>query len=185
MPIPVDINDEFGFTPKPGSSGFLKLADGETVTLRIVSETYYRQNLTIDDDLVKRGDYTDEQWAKMAEDPDIKKSDRFIWGVWVRRSDKDPAKNDLALIFECGPSIYNAVKTLAVDPDYGDPRAYDIKITRKGKLLETKYSVIPGKNTDDINNDEGNAVLDLDIPQKVKGARPLADVVKELSDASA
>lgn len=181
----VPLENEFGYTPKSGSGDFLKLADGETVTLRIVSETYYRENLSIDGDLVKRGDYTDEQWKKMGDDPDVKKSDRFIWGVWVRKSDKDPQKTDKAFVFEVGASIYNAVKALAADSDYGDPRKYDIKITRTGQLLETKYSVIPGKNTDDVSNDEGNAVLELDIERKVKGARPLADVVKEMADASA
>lgn len=182
----VPLANEFGYTPKSGSGDFLKLGDGETVTLRIVSETYYRENLTIDGELVKRGDYTDEQWAKMAQDPDIKKSDRFIWGVWVRKSDKDPTKTDKAMVFEVSPSIYNAVKALAADSDYGDPRKYDIKVTRRGlSFNDTKYTVIPGKNTDEISNDEGNAVLELEIERKVKGARPLADIVEEMANATA
>lgn len=39
-------------------------------------------------------------------------------------------------------SVKDAIKKLCRDSDYGDPRGYDIKITRTGQNLETEYTVI-------------------------------------------
>jgi hypothetical protein len=33
------------------------------------------------------------------------------------------------------------------NPDWGDPREYDITITRKGSDLDTEHTVLPGKQT--------------------------------------
>lgn len=39
-------------------------------------------------------------------------------------------------------SVMTAIDQLSNDPDFGDPTGYDIKITKKGKGMETKYTVI-------------------------------------------
>lgn len=43
-------------------------------------------------------------------------------------------------------SIQKTIKELAQDEDWGDPRQYDIAITRQGEGLETEYSVVPKPN---------------------------------------
>ena len=40
-------------------------------------------------------------------------------------------------------NIQNAIVEYAQSEDYGDPREYDITITRKGEGLETQYTVMP------------------------------------------
>lgn len=40
-------------------------------------------------------------------------------------------------------SIQNALIDLIQNEDWGDPRQYTIKITRKGEKLDTEYSVVP------------------------------------------
>ena len=40
-------------------------------------------------------------------------------------------------------TIQSAINNLVSDEDWGDPKAYDIKITRTGDKLETEYSVSP------------------------------------------
>ena len=40
-------------------------------------------------------------------------------------------------------SIQSAIKNLVEDSDWGKPFEYDIKITREGESLETKYTVNP------------------------------------------
>ena len=40
-------------------------------------------------------------------------------------------------------TIQEAIMNLINDPDWGDPREYDLKITRTGESLETKYTVSP------------------------------------------
>ena len=163
---------EWDYEPKGGSSDYLKLEDGKTVTIRIVSETYYKRLVTDKQgSIIDTRDFTEDMFDQ-AEGKGFAVRDRFVWGVWSR--DEQAAK-----VFECGASIYSQLKTLAQDPDWGDPRGYDIKITRTGTGLDTKYAVMPGKNSDPISDEEGNAVLELDIEKMVKGARYLKDVVAE------
>lgn len=45
-------------------------------------------------------------------------------------------------------SIQDAVLALAHDEDWGDPQEYDIKITRTGEWLDTKYSVSPSPKSE-------------------------------------
>lgn len=40
-------------------------------------------------------------------------------------------------------SIKKAIFNLWKDADFWDPKGYDLKITREGKWLETKYQVVP------------------------------------------
>jgi hypothetical protein len=40
-------------------------------------------------------------------------------------------------------TIQEAIMNLINDADWGDPREYDLKITRTGDALETKYTVSP------------------------------------------
>lgn len=163
---------EWEYESKGGAEDFLKIKSGETVTIRIITETFYRQQVTKDGTLVDTREFKPEQWEEVRVSGEFTLKDRFLWGVWSRDDTR-------AYILEVGASIYNQVKDLAIDPEYGDPRSYDIKIKRTGEGLETKYSVLPGKNNTEITDEEGNAALDLNLENRVKGARPLTEIVNE------
>jgi hypothetical protein len=45
--------------------------------------------------------------------------------------------------FEFGISIAKALAALAKDEEWGNPAEYDVKITRKGSGMDTKYTVVP------------------------------------------
>jgi hypothetical protein len=40
-------------------------------------------------------------------------------------------------------SVQDGIRSLTQDDDWGDPYGYDIKVTKKGKGLDTEYSVNP------------------------------------------
>jgi hypothetical protein len=44
-------------------------------------------------------------------------------------------------------SIQGPIQDLASNEDWGDPREYDITVTKSGQLLETEYSVVPSPKT--------------------------------------
>jgi hypothetical protein len=44
-------------------------------------------------------------------------------------------------------SIQGPIQDLAANEDWGDPREYDITVSKSGKLLDTEYSVIPSPKT--------------------------------------
>lgn len=47
-------------------------------------------------------------------------------------------------VYRFGWAIYNQIKELVKDVDYGDPKDYDIAITRTGSTKnDTRYNVIP------------------------------------------
>lgn len=45
-------------------------------------------------------------------------------------------------------TIISALEKLSKDSDWGHPKHYDIKVTRKGSGMDTEYSLIPGARTE-------------------------------------
>lgn len=75
-------------------------------------------------------------------------------------------------VLEGGPTIFNAIKQYAMDPDYGDPTQYDLKIKKEGTGRETKYTVLAAPQKKPLNAAEQEAVAN---------AKSLADVNKTKS----
>lgn len=63
-------------------------------------------------------------------------SEKYAWKVW---NDTDK----VAQVMQMGVKFYREIRKLAKDEDYGDPREYNLKITRTGEKLETKYDTTP------------------------------------------
>lgn len=160
---------EFDLNLGGGNSDFLSIPPDGSVTVRIVTETYYRQVFWVDNKT--QSGLTDSEKQSLI-NKGIKPSNKVIWGV-IDRSDGS------ARIFETGVSVFNQVKALHQSEDWGDIRGYDIRITREGSGKESKYSVVPTKNSEKISDDEANMVLELDIPKICKGARKASEVAAE------
>lgn len=66
---------------------------------------------------------------------------RFFFNVIDRKQQKETGKVEVKLL-EVGKMVYEGIRELALDDEYGDPTQYNIKITRKGEgKNDTKYSV--------------------------------------------
>jgi len=61
-------------------------------------------------------------------------------------------------IVEVGKSVVNQIKTLAQDSEYGDPRNYDIRITKTGSGRDTRYTVIGSPTKSHLTDEEKAAV---------------------------
>jgi len=72
-------------------------------------------------------------------------------------------------VLEGGPTIFNAIKQFAMDPDYGDPTQYDLKIKKEGTGRETKYTVIAAPKKNPLTEQEKEAAAN---------AKPLSEVNK-------
>lgn len=75
-------------------------------------------------------------------------------------------------ILEGGSSIFRQIKDYAMDPDYGDPTKYDVKIKKEGSGRETKYSIMASPNKGSITQEEA-ALLE--------GAKSLSELNKPKS----
>lgn len=142
------------YTSGSGDSLFTDLQPDSTVRLRIMSDAYW--NLS---------EYKDQDTGEVTH------SDKYAWVVWNYDTQK-------AEILNKGISIFNQVADLAADEDWGDPQDYDIKITRTGKGLDTRYAVVPGKQsaaTDAMDK----AASEIDITKILKGAQPIGERLLE------
>lgn len=136
----------------PSEGGmFLKFEDGEINHLRLGSEPY-----------IFTSSFTD----KVTGETTI--STKYAWKAWNYG-------NSLAQVIQLPVSGFRQIQDLAVDPDWGDPTVYDIKITRTGKGLTTKYSVVPNPNKSALGKEEKEALDAIRVGEAVKGV-PLSQV---------
>lgn len=130
------------YKPAGGSDGlFLRLADGDSVKLRIASEpAIYSQEFT--------------------NDGEVTVSTKFAWVVWNRNEKK-------AQVFSQGKSVYNQLADL-VD-EWGEPTEFDCTVKRTGQMLETRYSVTPAPKSVDLTKEEQAECDKIDLLGAVKG----------------
>lgn len=61
-------------------------------------------------------------------------------------------------VLTVGRSVITAIKQFALDPDYGNPTKYDIKIKKEGSGRDTRYSVSPSPKKSELTDEEKTAV---------------------------
>lgn len=104
----------------------------------------------------------------------------------------DKADNEVKVL-EGGPRVFGAIRDYAMDPDYGDPRNYDLKIKKEGTGRETKYTVmaspkqvpLTAQETEMVNG--ATSLLDLNKPKTIDeiltmGLEVLAGSVADLDE---
>lgn len=71
-------------------------------------------------------------------------------------------------------SVFDALHEITKEPDFGHPNTFDIRITRKGEGLETKYTVIPvpGPIVPDV--EKAMATLSVNLDALLNGEDPFA-----------
>ena len=127
------------YTPPTGN--YTKLKDGEN-RLRILSSPILGWLDFIDNKPVR---------TRMSEpkprphDPTKKVKHFWAMVVW------NYAEGKIQVWEPTQSGIQSAITNLAKDQEWGNPREYDIKVTKKGSGMETEYSVVPSpkKKVDD------------------------------------
>jgi hypothetical protein len=79
-------------------------------------------------------------------------------------------------VLECGKQIISSIKNYAVDPDYGDPTKYDIKIKKEGTGRDTKYSILPSPNKGDLTSEELAKVEEAPTIAEINKFRSVDDI---------
>ena len=130
------------------TSGYMKLQDGlnklRVLSSAIVGYEYWNT----DNKPVRSKEYPSNPTDIRVEKDGSKSKIKHFWAfcVWNYKADKDKDGNDVGMvqILEITQkTIQNGIMSLVNDEDYGDPKQYDLKITRSGEGLETSYSVMP------------------------------------------
>lgn len=144
--------------PPVGEGGglYLKIKDGETVKLRIASEPAIFE-------------------TEGERDGKVTLTTRYGWKVY-----NQDAK--AAQILQQSATFFKSIAALAQDEEWGDPRDYDIKITRQGSSFnDTTYTVMPSANREPLDQEASDAVKAIDLLDKLK-ASPFSQRVFWLSE---
>jgi len=99
-------------------------------------------------------------------------SEKYAWVVWNVDAEK-------AQVLQVPVTVYRAIRALAKDPEYGDPKQYGLKITRTGQKLETKYDVVPSPSKIPLSEVHKNAEAEcakIDLLDALKKGQGNSDV---------
>lgn len=144
--------------PAAGEGGglYLKIADGETVKLRIASEPAIFE-------------------TEGERDGKTTISTRYGWKVFNQETKQ-------AQILQQSATFFKNLAALAQDEEWGDPTGYDIKVTRKGSSFnDTTYTITPSNNREILDSEASEAVKAVDLLEKLK-ASPFSQRVMWLSE---
>lgn len=94
---------------------------------------------------------------------------RYSWIVWNRELKKPQ-------VYSSGISVFRQIADL--EDEWGAPTDFDITIKRTGLMMETEYSVVPVKASDDLTTEQQGEVDKINLPQAIKG-KWLADYVED------
>lgn len=115
------------------SGGLLKIDDGQTVRLRIVSEPAVYQN---------------EYRGNLAT--------RYAWVIWN-------VDEEAAQVFQQSATFYRKIANLAQDEDWGDPQTYGIKVKREGTDTDTVYHVTPAAAKNELTAEQKEEIGKIDL----------------------
>jgi hypothetical protein len=98
-------------------------------------------------------------------------------------------------VLEGGPTIFNSIKSYAMDADYGDPTKYDMKVKKEGSGRETKYTIVAAPKKSDVKPEElklmeeSKSLEEVNKPKTIEeimqmGLEILVDSVSDLDDNS-
>lgn len=108
------------------------------------------------------------QWAKLMADSDWNIQETYHFGV-IDRSD------GAAKVFTTTGGVYGKIRSYAEDPEWGDPRTYDITVTRTEKPGPSYYDVKPSPNKTDLMESELAKVSKMDLLKLVPNAIPASE----------
>lgn len=125
--------DNFEMPQSGGGDNYMKFSDGET-RFRIISKPIFGFLGWDGENKPHRFKMGDTYDAKA-----FREKPKYFWAMIVWNYDK--ARPQVLEITQ--RSVIDEIVKLNNDAEWGAPWGYDIKVSRSGQKLETKYSVVP------------------------------------------
>lgn len=128
-----------GYEAPVSGSSYTKLQDGDNV-FRVLSSaiTGYEYWTTENKPVRSKEAFKELPNVKLDKEGKPQKAKHFwafvIWNYGTK---------NIEILQLTQSSIQTAIANLVADEDWGDPKKYDIKVTRSGSGLETEYAVSP------------------------------------------
>jgi hypothetical protein len=128
-----------GYEVLVSGSDYMKFQDGDNVFRVLSSAITGFEYWTTDNKPVRSKEaFVETPGIKAGKDGKPQKAKHF-WAfvVWNYGTKK------IEILQVTQSSIQTAIANLVADPEWGDPKKYDIKVTRTGAELTTEYAVMP------------------------------------------
>jgi hypothetical protein len=128
-----------GYEAPVMGGGYMKLIDGDNV-FRVLSSAIvgYEYWTTENKPIRSKTAFTETPNIKTNKDGSAQKVKHFwAFTVWNYQT------KSVEILQLTQASIQGAITNLVKDEDWGDPKGYDIKISRSGSGIETEYAVNP------------------------------------------
>lgn len=126
---------DFESPQAPGQ--YVKLKDWESIKLRILSDPIFFWEFWSEDKHPIRIPFEQDMILQTPKEAQKDKPWKFVWAMIVYNYNLSKVQ-----IWSPSQSTFkNALETWAKDPDFGDPKNYDLKISRKGTMMDTEYSI--------------------------------------------
>lgn len=150
-----------GYKPPVQAGNYTKLQDGEN-TLRVLSSAitgYVYWN--VENKPVRSKDVpTDMLDARVNDDGQKEKAKHFwAFSVWNHEA------KQVQVMEVTQVSIRDGILALVNNDKWGDPKDYDITITKTGERLETRYGIVPNPKeelTDEIKKEVESVKVNLE-----------------------
>lgn len=165
---------DFDYEPMFSGSNdiYFDIADGETKQFRIASPTQVKLQARQGSTLINTKNWDINDWKEAIESGDYDIKERFIWVVLVRQGEEE---DPIAQVMEQGSGVYKRIAALNQDEDWAPITDTDLKITRKGTGLDTRYEIVPSpKNRGKISDNEFAIADEVQISKYVPDAMPIA-----------
>jgi len=164
-----------GYTKPVSNTNYMKLEEGDN-TFRILSSaiTGY-EYWTVENKPVRSKAYPKETPnAKREKDGSVRVRHFWAFVVFEYRT------KSIKIMEITQKTIMDAMYALILDEDWGDVKAYDIKINKTGEGLETKYAVMP-KNKTELAHDvkEKYEMTPIHLEALYEGGDPFGTEIKE------
>ena len=161
-----------------GSSNYLKLEEGN-IKVRILSDVTTGWEYWTEKDNKRHPtrvrDYKQVP-TEVRSAIDDKDKPKFFWMIYVWNYDQDKAQ-----IFEITQiTIRRTIENLYKDKSWGDPKRYDLSVTRTGEGFDTEYTVVPTPPTKF--STKGKDIPEIDMDKIFENGDPFEVDEKETPD---
>lgn len=151
-----------GYEAPVSTGGYMKLQDGDNV-FRVLSSAIigYEYWTNENKPIRSKVPFTETPNIKVDKDGKPQKPKHF-WAfvVWNYNT------KNVEILELTQATIQSAITNLVKDEDWGDPKKYDIKVSRTGSGIETEYAVNP-KPHKELDSEIAEAFMDKTINLEV------------------
>jgi hypothetical protein len=153
--------DEFlpnGYKVPVSPSNYMKFGDGENTFRVLTSAIVGYQYWNVDGKPVRVKDYPETMPSDIRAEKDGNKKIKPFWAfvVWNYQT------KQIQILELTQKSIMTDIKALVDNHKWGNPKNYDITITKDGEGLDTEYATMPNPHSD-IEDSVKNAFVDKKI----------------------